>query len=102
MNDGSRRIARIMLGYWDSPLLLTQKEIRILIRGRLFHPADDICMDNLAVDVTGADDIQIGDEAVLLGDEGVTVDEILERNGIFYAHSEWLSMTAGRLEKVYL
>lgn len=101
-HDGNRRIARIMLGYWDSPLLLTQKEIRILIRGRLFHPADDICMDNLAVDVTGADDIAVGDEVVLLGDDGVTVDEILKRNDIFYAHSEWLSMTAGRLEKVYL
>ena len=56
-----------MLGYWDSPLLLTQKEIRILIRGRLFPLADDICMDNLAVDVTGAEDIAIGDDALLQG-----------------------------------
>ena len=101
-HEGNRRIARIMLGYWDSPLLLTQKEIRILIRGRLFLPADDICMDNLAVDVTGADDIAVGDVAVLLGDEGVTVEQTLERNGISIARSEWLCMTAGRLEKVFV
>ena len=99
-HEGSRKIARIMLGYWDSPLLLTQKEIRILIRGRLFQPADDICMDNLAIDVTGADDIAVGDEAVLLGDRGVSLAETLERTGISIARSEWLCMTAGRLEKV--
>ena len=99
-HDGSRRIARIMLGYWDSPFLLTQKEIRILIRGRLFRPADDICMDNMAVDVTGADDIAVGDEAVLLGDGGVSLAETLDRTGISIARSEWLCMTAGRLEKV--
>ena len=101
-HDGCRRIARIMLGYWDSPLLLTQKEIRILIRGRLFPLADDICMDNLAVDVTGAEDIAIGDEAVLLGEGGVSLAETMERTGISVARSEWLCMTAGRLEKVIL
>ena len=101
-HDGSRRIARIMLGYWDCPFLLTQKEIRILIRGRLFRPADDICMDNMAIDVTGADDIAVGDEAVLLGDGGVSLAETLERTGITIARSEWLCMTAGRLEKVFV
>lgn len=99
-HDGSRRIARIMLGYWDCPFLLTQKEIRILIRGRLFRPADDICMDNMAIDVTGAEDIAVGDEAVLLGDRGVSLVETMERTGISIARSEWLCMTAGRLEKV--
>ena len=99
---GRRKIARIMLGYWDCPLLLTQKDIRILIRDRLFCLADDPCMDNLCIDVTGSDDISVGDVAVILGEPGVFVEEILERNEIDYVHSEWMSMTAGRLEKVYL
>ena len=100
--SGKRRIARIMLGYWDSPLLLTQQDVHIRIRDRLFSLADEVCMDNLCIDVTGADDIEIGDVAVLLGEDGVTVGEILKRNHIHYVHSEWLCMTAGRLEKVYL
>ena len=100
--NGKRRIARIMLGYWDSPLLLTQRDVRIRIRNRLFSLADEVCMDNLCIDVTGADDIAVGDEAVILGEDGVTVGDILERNHIDYVHSEWLCMTAGRLEKVYL
>ena len=59
-------------------------------------------MDNLAVDVSDADDIAVGDEAVFLGDEGVSVLDILKRNRISYVHSEWFCMTAGRLEKVYV
>jgi alanine racemase len=100
--DHNRRIARVMLGYWDSPLLLTQNNIRVWVKGRLFLPADDVCMDNLCIDVTAAEDIEVGDIAVFLGEEGVTVPEILERNGITYVHSEWLCMTAQRLEKVYI
>ena len=97
-----RRIARIMLGYWDCPLLLTQKDISIKIRDRVFKPADDICMDNLCIDVTGAEDIEVGDIAVIMGDEGVTISEIMERTGVTPSRSEWLCMTAGRLEKIYL
>ncbi|MCR5031964.1 MAG: alanine racemase [Lachnospiraceae bacterium] len=99
---GGRRIARIMCGYWDSPLLLTQKEIRIRIGDKLFRPADEICMDNLCIDVTGEDTVKVGDVAVLMGEDGVTINEILMRNNIHYVHSEWMCMTAGRLEKTYL
>lgn len=97
-----RRIARIMLGYWDSPLLLTQKNIRISIRGKLYAPADEVCMDNLCVDITGADDIEVGDIAYLMGEDGVTINEILDRNRIDHVRSEWMCLTAERLEKVYL
>ena len=91
-----------MFGYWDCPLLMTQENVSIRIRGKLFKPADEVCMDNLCVDITGADDIEVGDIAVLMGESGVTIGEILERNRIDYVHSEWMCMTAGRLEKVYI
>ncbi len=104
-NDNSRkkrRIARIMLGYWDLPLLLTQKEVRVWIKGRLYMLADDVCMDNLCIDVSGDDDIRVGDKAVLFGEEGVMDTDILDRNGIDYVHGEWMCMTADRLEKIYI
>jgi alanine racemase len=97
-----RRIARIMLGYWDCPLLLTQDNISVKIRDRVFKPADDICMDNLCIDITGAEDIEVGDVAVVIGDEGVSISEIMERTGVTPSRSEWLCMTAGRLEKFYI
>lgn len=98
-----RQIARIMLGYWDCPLLLTMKELCVRIRDQIYPLADEVCMDNLCVDVTeGGGEVSVGDTAVLLGEPGVTVSEVLARNGIDDVHSEWLCMTAGRLEKVYL
>ena len=97
-----RRIARIMIGYWDLPLMMTQKEVRIWIKGKLYELADDVCMDNLCIDISGEDDIQVGDIAVLLGEEGVRATDILERNDIDPVHAEWMCMTAERLEKVYI
>ena len=102
LEGSTRKIARIMLGYWDCPLLLTMPDVRIVIRGRLFRPADAICMDNICVDITGAEDISPGDEAVFLGEPGVTAAEIMERNNLHFTRSEYMCMTAGRLEKVYL
>ena len=103
-DDGKkkRRIARIMLGYWDLPLLLTQKDVRIWIKGKLYEPADDVCMDNLCIDVSGDDEICVGDRAVLLGEEGIGAMDILARNGIDFVHGEWMCMTADRLEKIYI
>lgn len=98
----NRRIARIMFGYWDSPLLLTQQNVLININGKLFKPADEVCMDNLCIDVTGDDTVKVGDTAVLMGAEGVEIQDILDRNHINYVHSEWMCMTATRLEKVYV
>ena len=97
-----RRIARIMIGYWDLPLMMTQKEVKIWIKGKLYELADDVCMDNLCIDINREDDIQVGDLAVLLGEEGVKATDILERNNIDPVHAEWMCMTAERLEKVYI
>lgn len=101
-SGGKRKIARIMLGYWDAPLLLTQKDVHIRIKDRLFSLADDICMDNLCIDITGTEDIRVGDLAVVLGEEGVSVGDVTGRNGIHFVHSERMCMTAGRLEKRYI
>ena len=101
-DHGTRRIARAMIGYCDCPLLLTQKDVRVRIRGRIFPLADVICMDNLCIDVTGCGEVAVGDTAVLLGEPGVTDSRIVQRNHMEVVHADWLSMTAERLEKVYL
>ena len=100
--SGKRKIARAMIGYCDCPLLLTQKDVRIRIHDRIYPLADEICMDNLCIDVTGSEDVSVGDTAVLLGADGVKDIEIVMRNGMDYVHADWLSMTAERLEKVYI
>ena len=101
-HGGKRKIARAMIGYCDCPMLVTQKEVRVRIHGKIFPLADEICMDNLCVDVTGCDEVAVGDTAVLLGEPGVMDEQIIDRNGMEYVHADWLTMTAERLEKEYL
>ena len=97
-----RRIARLMLGYWDCPLLLTQKNVRARINGRLYPLADHICMDSMCLDITDGEGISTGDLAVLLGEPGVTEEEIFIRSEIPRIHGESVCMTAQRLVKRYI
>jgi alanine racemase len=101
LKEGKRRIARAMIGYHDAPILLTQKNLQVLIRGQLFPLADDICMDNISIDVTGCKDVAVGDTVVMLGEAGVRDDKVVERTGLEYVHTDRLTITAERLEKIY-
>ena len=80
----------------------TLKQSDVPFNGLLKLFSQFLSSGNLAVDVSDADDITVGDIAVFLGDEGVSVSDIMRRNNVSYVHSEWFSMTAGRLEKVYV
>ena len=100
VTDGFRKIARVMIGYADCPLLLSQPSVQVLIRNRLFSLAEEACMDNLCIDITGNDDISVGDKVVFLGMTGVNAEDIVLRNGIEHVHCDWMLITAGRLEKV--
>ena len=95
-----RKIARIMLGYGDCPQLLSLEKLLVRIRGKNYSLADEPCMDQLCVDITGGDEIREGDTAVLMGPAGLTASEICERNGVHYVHSDWMTITTERLEKV--
>ena len=76
--------------------MLTQ----VLIKDRMFTLAEEACMDNLCIDITGNDDISVGDKVVILGKSGVNAEDIALRNSIDHVHCDWMLITAGRLEKV--
>ena len=97
---GVRRIAQVMLGFGDCPCLLTRTTIMADVRGKQYPLADEACMDHLCLDITGAEDICVGDVAVLMGPEGITPYNIISRSGIRYVHSDWMTITTERLEKV--
>ena len=99
-SQGKRKVARVMLGSWDCPILLTLPDVQILIRGRLYPLAGEPCMDSICIDISGSEDIVPGDEAVILGERGVTLEKIMKRHYVPYG--EHLCFTAGRLEKVYV
>lgn len=65
----ARTIAVLPLGYADGYPRL-QNQGAVLIRGRRAPLVGTVTMDALAVDVTEVPGVVVGDEAVLLGDQG--------------------------------
>ncbi|MBR5371575.1 MAG: alanine racemase [Oscillospiraceae bacterium] len=84
ISDSVRRIATVPIGYadgfWRSN---SQGGCKMLIRDRLFPLVGRVCMDQLMLDITGADDLNVGDIVTVFGDEkGLTsADLIAEHTG---------------------
>jgi alanine racemase len=79
------RIAVVPLGYADGvPRNLGLRGAEVLLGGRRRPIVGAVTMDQLMVDVTDADTVSIGDEVVLLGDQGeerITASEWADRLG---------------------
>jgi len=63
-------IATLPCGYSDGYPPEVANRAEVLIRGRRFNTVGPITANHMMVDVTGAEDIVIGDEAVLWGAQG--------------------------------
>lgn len=68
--DQPMRIATVAIGYGDGyPRALSGKG-RVLIRGKSCPILSRVCMDQVMVDVSQVPGISVGDQAVLLGQDG--------------------------------
>ncbi|MCR4643411.1 MAG: alanine racemase [Lachnospiraceae bacterium] len=75
------RIATLSVGYADGyPRCLSDKG-SVLLHGKRFPVVGRVCMDQMMVDVTDADEVRQGDLATLVGQDGdecITMDEFAE------------------------
>jgi len=70
------RVATVGIGYGDGyPRAVSGKGADVWLRGRRFPILGRVTMDQLMVDVTGADDVVEGDEVEIFG-PNIPVDEI--------------------------
>ncbi len=77
--DRTTRLAVLPVGYEDGYLRVLSNRARVLLHGRSAPVVGRISMNLTLVDVTDLDEVQVGDEAVLLGSQGretITADEI--------------------------
>ena len=97
------RIATLSVGYADGLMRALSNCGHVLIRGKRFPIAGKISMDLTLVDVTEAANIEVGDEAVLIGKQGnleIRVEELaLLAQTIPY---EILTRIGARVPRVYL
>jgi len=66
-----RRIGVVPAGYADGLDLRLEGRGHVLIRGRRVPVVGAVSMDMMTVDVTGLDDVQPGDEVVIIGRQGL-------------------------------
>lgn len=66
--DSERLVATVPIGYADGFWRLNSGGCQMLIRDRLFPLIGRVCMDQLMLDVTGANDLAVGDIVTIFGD----------------------------------
>jgi alanine racemase len=97
------KIALIPVGYADGYNRLFSNNSFVLVKGKRAPVAGKICMDLTMIDVTDIDDISIGEEVVLLGQQGddiITAKELSTRiNTIPY---EVITSLGNRANKEYI
>lgn len=95
------RVATLPIGYGDGFSRAHSNRGEVLIRGRRAPIIGIVTMDQIMVDVGDIDGVAVGDEAVLIGEQGgvrITAEEVAERIGtISY---EVLSQLGKRVSRV--
>lgn len=98
-----QKIATIPVGYADGYTRLLSNKGQVIVKGHRAQIVGTICMDQCMIDVTGIEDIKIGDEVILFGREGaleISVEEVAEKCGkIGY---ELLCAVGRRVPRVYI
>ncbi|AWZ47634.1 alanine racemase [Clostridiaceae bacterium 14S0207] len=96
-------IATLPVGYADGYSRLLTGKAKVLIRGEFAPVVGKICMDQCMIDVSNIKDIKVGEEVILIGQDGnnkITAEELGELIGtISY---EILCVLGKRVPRVYI
>jgi len=77
-------IATLPLGYADGVHRVLSNKMRVVGRGVSLQQVGRVCMDQLMVEVPRGAELAVGDEVVLVGEQGherITMDEVAELAG---------------------
>ncbi|MHB9094041.1 MAG: alanine racemase [Eubacteriales bacterium] len=97
------RVATIPIGYADGYTRLLSNKAAAVIRGQRVPQIGTVCMDQIMLDVSSVPDVKVGDEVVLIGEQGgqkVTADELAGLIGTI--NYEIVCMLGDRIPRVYV
>ena len=86
VSPSKRRIATVCIGYADGYLRAFSNKGVVLVRGKRAPVVGRVCMDQIMVDITGIDNVEVGDFVVIMGrndDEVLSAEELGELAGTF-------------------
>lgn len=96
-------IAILPIGYEDGYNRLLSNKGEVIIRGKRVRIAGRVCMDQTIIDVGEVPDVKVGDEIVLIGEQGkekVSVEEIAKK--VNTVPHEVVCRIAERVPRIYL
>lgn len=101
--DRKSLIATIPIGYGDGYSRLLSNRALVLIKGKRAPVVGRVTMDQIMVDVTDIEEVEVGAEAVLIGHQGkesISADELAELVGTI--NYEIVCMIGQRVPRVYV
>ena len=103
ISEKPSKIATLALGYADGYPRPYSKDAKVIINGVFAPVAGNICMDQVMIDVTDVPNVALGDEAIIMGTDGINTilaDDIAEKTGTI--NYEIVCAFGQRLPKVYI
>jgi len=98
------RVATLTAGYADGyPRHLSNRDTAVLVRGRRCPLLGRVTMDLMMIDVSGIEDVDVGEEAILMGRQGdqeISAAELAERAGTITW--EITTRVGSRVRRVYV
>lgn len=97
------KIATIPIGYADGYSRLLSGKAKVIVNGKIAKVVGRICMDQCMIDVTDIEQVSVGDEVILLGNEGnikYNADDMARDMGTI--NYEILCMIKQRIPRVYM
>ncbi|MCC8170006.1 MAG: alanine racemase [Oscillospiraceae bacterium] len=76
ITDKVTKIATVPIGYADGYIRRLAKKGKMLVGGKTAPIIGRICMDQCMIDITNVHNINKGDEVIIFGREGVTIDDL--------------------------
>ncbi len=103
ITDRNSKIAILPLGYADGLPRRLSNMGRVIINGKYYPIVGNISMDMCAVDVTGIDDINVGDEVIIIGKQGASSISIISiSEALDTVRTEIVINISDRIEKIFI
>lgn len=97
------RIATLPFGYADGYSRLLFEKSKVIVADKLVPVIGRICMDQCMIDVTECENLNIGDEVIVMGDKnGISINADYYASLLGTISYEILCMVSKRVPRVYL
>lgn len=97
------KIGTLPIGYADGYSRSLTEKAKVIINGKLVPVVGKICMDQCMIDLTDVENVKLGDEVILLGeDSNIKMDADDIANLIGTISYEVLCMIKNRVPRVYV